>query len=758
MKKHGLLLFLATIVLALGLISACGKENGNGGEPTPTATVSPTNTNTPTPTDTATPTPTNSATPTPTPVIYLENLNITGVDLTHDEKDAVMHLISIGFEAEYEGKSVNDVQMTTNGQGQIVFLYNLSEGYNPDGEYNSPHYLLFTTLEDKNFKVEQVVSLGEAQYCFLRERKDSFIVYKCSRSEDDGSSQQVSFFDYHGNDITDSALKECELTDEFILSGDSKYYYELDKADYTIWKKGLTTEEKTEIKYDENIVIKSIYGVSTIKGTDYICGTFMGVDLKNYEGVINAETGETLYLADDDTISYIFSSDDSFTINGKYLEETGRTNTLFNGDVLINYRQDSDFGYSYLLLGDKLAVVYTSYETHDEVFTTEDGDSFEYTVTDRTIADIALMDIRTSQILTTATIAVNGERDLSNVFYVDENRLAATFADQAGFLKVYLWNTDDKQYSDFDFSDIAGVVIQDFTGFDIPVINGQYTRRDFIPEECPDYLKEEREFADSLEKKYDIKIYISDETKCLMSGYVFETIKDKELLRECLETMDKEFAKYPEGFFSLYKKQASYPDGLELYFTGGIVGFEDGNLNRAGGLRTEDDDSINIALDCFDGRYEAAVHHELSHSIEVLIRELSSESLDEDYWDSINIKYGGNRNYYAYSYMHQDSEWLYGYKNNYTYTYQAWDWYPNNYKRVLFIDDYAMTYPTEDRSRIFEKVMWDNFDVSDFPALYEKMVYYSKLIKKMLVENGFDATAECYWEWVIKDNEEIKEN
>ncbi len=752
MKNKKIVRFLLTSTLALLVFAGCGKErNGADNTPVPSApgnaspSVSPTVTGTPSNTPTSTP----SSTPTPSPEVFLDSLEIEGLHHFNTTDKTVTHSLFLGYEAIYQGKVVGDIQMASDGKGKIAIVYSVQEDANGPDDCGSEFFLLLSSLVGNRVRVDSNISLGYMQYCWLKESGENILLTQSVNGEDDKSRRYVVTYDYDGQKLSTISLDE-DRAGSIQLSGLSDYYYQFDNKTYTVTRVNIATGEKSPVEYHDKLLLKSFYGVSTINGVDYLCGSFLGVDLKEYEAVINCQTGEPLLIAGEDQVSYIYCEKDRFTINSKYNEKDGLKYRIFDGNRVISYSQKDEFYYSYVFLGDRLAVVRTSYEYHNEVFV-DQGEEYDFQITDKTIIDVAIVDLATNTVISTNTIEVLSERDLSRIDIVGEDKLMLVFSDQAGSMDVYFWDLDGKKYSDYEFTYLSDIKIENFTGFEVVKVEGNYVRSDFVPGECPDLLKEEREYADELEKKYDIKIYIADEAKCLMSGYIFEILNDKAKLRECLETMDKEFAKYPQGFFSLYKKLPYYPDGLEIFFTGGLIGYESGNLDRAGGLRTEDEDSINIALDGYDGRYEAAVHHEISHSIEVLIRHLSSEDLDEDIWNGINIKYGGDRKYYAQSYMHQDSDWYYGYKKNYKYTYESWEWYPNKYSQVLFTDDYAMTYPTEDRSRLFEQIMWDKLDVSVFPALKEKITYYSKLIKKMLVENGFSPDAECYWEWVLKN-------
>ncbi len=733
MKKRDYLLVLLFFVLAVFTPVACGKV-GEGGN----TVTNPTNTPMPT-----------EAAPTPSAAIYLDQLDIKGIQCYSSETGSLSHMLSVGYEIQYEGKSIYEVRTHTDRQGNIAFVYSEQGSTDRDGnEDTTEHTILFTSLDGSRLRVEKKISLGELLYCYADDKGDRLYVNTFLPGEDGVNHHYLHIFDYSGQECYGGHLAEINASASIYYSGDPDYYYEADTEAHTISKVNFVTGEKKEIPYSQKLYLENISGVTTIKDTDYICGSFLGGDLKEYYCIINADTSECLYIREQNESGYISCESDHLIINSPYDADYAGDRQIFTGDYLLELSSGGDYYSSNKLLGGRFFVCHNTYETHEEHFTFEDGDSYDYDVTDRTVFDIELLDYSDGRVIASNRLALDDEKDLADVTSVSDGLLMLTFTNQAEAQEIYLWTPEEVQTPHPDFSEYVKLSYQPFTGFDNPTVEGIYTREDFIPGTCSDRFKELREYADLLEKKYDITIHIAEEARCIMSGYVFEMLEDLDTTRQALEVMDIEFAKYPAGFFSLYKKLSNYPDGLELYFTGGLLGYEDGNLDRAGGLRTEDGDSINIAFDAFDGRYEAAVHHELSHSIEVLIEHLCSENLDADTWDAINNKYGGNRVYYAYSYMYQDSSWQYGFSKNYKYTYLSFKW--KNKKQVLFYDDYAMTYPTEDRSRLFEQVMWDHFDISVYPALYDKFAYYTGLIRKMLVENGFEEDAPCYWEWVLK--------
>ena len=73
--------------------------------------------------------------------------------------------------------------------------------------------------------------------------------------------------------------------------------------------------------------------------------------------------------------------------------------------------------------------------------------------------------------------------------------------------------------------------------------------------------------------------------------------------------------------------------------------------------------------------------------------------------------------------------------------------YNGDVSKTCFVDGYAMTYPSEDRARIFESVMYGyyeaDFDVA--PMLREKLNYYAQCIRAVFDTTGWvDVRWEAY--------------
>ena len=94
---------------------------------------------------------------------------------------------------------------------------------------------------------------------------------------------------------------------------------------------------------------------------------------------------------------------------------------------------------------------------------------------------------------------------------------------------------------------------------------------------------------------------------------------------------------------------------------------------------------------------------------------------------------------YPYDFCVDGIYYQYGYDKYSEYTYEKAE-YTNQFDIAYFVDEYSMTYPTEDRARIFEAIMTDkksNLDFEKAPHLIEKLNYYAECIREVFDTTGW---------------------
>lgn len=217
-----------------------------------------------------------------------------------------------------------------------------------------------------------------------------------------------------------------------------------------------------------------------------------------------------------------------------------------------------------------------------------------------------------------------------------------------------------------------------------PAINdgNRYTGPHYTREN-PDYhgLLSCQETAKALGERYGIEILLWDETEGLAPwDYSFRTEYQVPVLEEALWELDAWLSRFPEGFLD---KCAGNFSGLSICLVRSITGTpESGSLDCADGIEYLDGTQARIAL-AVGPTAEKALYHELYHVMET---QILNKSTALDQWDKLNPG---------------DFAYTFGYAANETRPVGSW----LDADIRSFVDRYAMSYPKEDRARIFEYAM-----------------------------------------------------
>lgn len=185
-----------------------------------------------------------------------------------------------------------------------------------------------------------------------------------------------------------------------------------------------------------------------------------------------------------------------------------------------------------------------------------------------------------------------------------------------------------------------------------------------------------REYARAIGEKYGITVRIWEDAAAVQPwDYQFAPEHLTPVLRRELENLDNCLSQYPEA---ILRKTAEHFSGLTFCLVREISGVqESGSLSTATGIQFFRDGGAYVVISA--GKYaQQAIYHELYHAMESLIL---TESTALDQWDNLNP--AG----FSYGVSSQDN-----------------DVYLRGQTRA-FVDNYSMTYPKEDRARIFEYAM-----------------------------------------------------
>ncbi|WP_029066816.1 hypothetical protein [Lachnobacterium bovis] len=251
-----------------------------------------------------------------------------------------------------------------------------------------------------------------------------------------------------------------------------------------------------------------------------------------------------------------------------------------------------------------------------------------------------------------------------------------------------------------------------------------------------DSYKSVREYADSLEKTYGVKIYLGPQVPKKIDVFNVKQNLDTDEIKESLDTLNKILSAYPTDFF----KQLRFSDiyGIRIYIASTISSRNNGMISDPSGFVNTIDSYLVMVLDSsYSWDWPYTVNHEFSHMID---RKLEFEtsynhklSYSEDNWNKNNPA--------GFEYL------------------QTYDNYSNSkgYSKFpkYFIDSYGTTFATEDRAEIFGNAMsyylnGDNkrFFLPDSP-IRNKHAYYCKCIREGFNSSKWDSIMP--WERCINE-------
>lgn len=206
----------------------------------------------------------------------------------------------------------------------------------------------------------------------------------------------------------------------------------------------------------------------------------------------------------------------------------------------------------------------------------------------------------------------------------------------------------------------------------------------------PDYIEQKRA---AFEEEHDMYLYLGSEVFTSPFDYRLTICENWDMVSNSIDIIDKVLDLYPEGFFD----QLKY-DGIKtlgIYLCGGFTKTNDYSIDDAIALATCFDYERALALDLnYSYELERTLVHEISHWIDKRI--IAAETFsDRDSFDDAWCALNPSDFSYMYSYVSGKYKWKYVYDEN-------------NLDDSYFVDGYSQTYPTEDRARVFEHLMFPN--------------------------------------------------
>lgn len=226
--------------------------------------------------------------------------------------------------------------------------------------------------------------------------------------------------------------------------------------------------------------------------------------------------------------------------------------------------------------------------------------------------------------------------------------------------------------------------------------------------------------ARRINEAWGVKVYYQpDLIHLVASDYSAAAVTDLQVLYEHILQLEAALAAYPSGFFD----DLCYGDftHLEIYLCGKFTPLTPDGITTAEALANTRGSAmvIGVNVEYLDGEYVRVLAHELLHIMERRIDQIDIDILGE--W--VTLTPGGHDAYY-YSYHDENGHEM----NDVTHTYYFEDDPANAY----FVDAYSKSFPTEDRARIFEKLMESggNPYFADSPVLMAKARALCKVIRE----------------------------
>ncbi len=650
----------------------------------------------------------------------LTGLTLPGEAVEGPDGDVVLWARLAG-DAETEEGYFTLSQLYDLSDGKLVALYSLS-----DGQINLPGFEgdawdiasvreYLTVYDWETGQVEEIVSLPESsQTSFSYVEQSGSLLWSWTQNPDgtltalcyDGGLNQVT-------GLTCSGVLFGSVTRD----GSRLYYVE----DGTLMCRATDgSDEGTEVSLERHFSPSYLEGIFYGEdGARYAVLYGMAGDLQYYDAVVNLDTGEFLYLRENGAAT-MYTDNGVLIANTTSLEENDTAYTVFVGREPATYTWSREESISLEVLPNRQLLFY---ETEQG----EDGATVRLGLYDQEHNPVS----STSFTVEEQYVWLYG----TPIVLPEENALLIPVQGESLDLYFYRWDYTD------DGGTLEGLEVSEAVYAD-PMIADVTDRWDpayFQPEECPAELADLRARADELEEEYGLTIYISDECRNFLGSYAITDLSDHDTVAYALEILEEELAKYPEGFFRQFEDQ--WLEGIELYLAGTIIGIGDGVLDYAGGLQTTKGGSIVLAVDCcVPEDLRTALHHEISHAIEIHLMFSDAGGVDEAVWNDLNPSSQQFGDCYTYSYE------TFGYETFYGFVYDL-----TTSKNVYFIDTYSLTFPTEDRARLFENVMSGSstVDWASCPNLRAKLNYYAECIRA-----GFDTTGweDVPWEvWLEED-------
>lgn len=486
--------------------------------------------------------------------------------------------------------------------------------------------------------------------------------------------------------------------------------------------KKVALEDDYNITYIEGIVTDD-------KGTDYAVMNVDATNGKNYEAVIDVSKGKTKKLLSG-TAVYTKNVSNGTIIFDKDMDSTKDSIVInLNGDAAI-YTKNNQYEDEMSVLADKRIISVLCNKYTMELMLYDNGKM--------TSSSKITVSVPENVKKVKPFVSDDGEENKELTITckpepVGDGNILISCKDLMNNIYFILWKPKDANVSKkYDVKSI------DFDSVKSEELDNVIDIKTYVPSELSENLKPLREKADKIEKKHGIKIEIGQPCKNVIGGYAINDLTEYNSIDDALDALEVQLKRYPDNFFSQFKYD-SYK-GLLVYLSGTIQGTTSESLSYANGIQNEYNGYMLMVINASSRwNVETTFNHELSHSIEDKIYDTYGMNddycLDDDKWNELNPSASNEDSVYTYNYNKLGYEDCFKYSADYSGT----------NKETYFVDSYSMTYPTEDRAKLFEEIMTNAYgiDIDKAPHLKEKMKYYATCIRTAFDTTGWN---DVCWE------------
>lgn len=526
-----------------------------------------------------------------------------------------------------------------------------------------------------------------------------------------------TYYDYNLNKVFDF---KCDYDNQGYFSENGCRIYYLDKNKICMYNP--EDGSVSNVKPYNKMLIMGINGVFTdMDNIDYVSVSGIGTDLKSYNGIFRTDTGEFIYLNRYTGVSDYFETTSG---NGIIWEVNSEDTEGKNWNVYL----PDDKGCSIRYNGEAPEVSFKVLDNGDIFFYVYNGEYVEMTLFDG--YNYECKGITRLDAVTMFEDAVNGYVVCQvEPVYLNDNELMIVLSD--GNSGNYYFDWDITKNSGYDINIEMYNAEEGFPA--VAAVAELYDPELFVPGKLSDELLPLNDRAKAIEDKYNIKISIGEECSNILGGYAIRPLTCYDDVANALNILDEELSKYPDGFIEQIRYENL--DTIHFYIASDLIGTSSGNLETAGGFQMEIGNEALIVVDFnyFDIA-KSTIHHEFGHCIDDML--VYNGGIDEKIWDTYNpvSVTGGSIYTDTYDMFGNYGDEIYAYGTN-----------GEDYENSYFVDTYSMTYPSEDRARIWENIMSDEgyVDWSRTPHLTAKLNYYAECIRQNFDSTGWN---EVRWE------------